>query len=194
MRAIRSTNSRRMRSTGSARRITCAATSRRHSPLSKGCFATTRNPQGARRAAEGGLLPDRDEAGGRGTRDARPRRAGVSGFRGRRRGESAPRAHRHARRLRKAHVRRDLDRPGGGEAPHHGDVPVAAGRGQCRRLADLLHPADRLPAALPVLRHRLRVPRRGMADGGAARGRGARIARATRLRHGRRAARTAATA
>ena len=35
-----------------------------------------------------------------------------------------------------------------------------------RRLADLLHTSNRLPAALPVFRHGLCVPRRRMADGG----------------------------
>ena len=186
-----STNSRRTRSTGSARRITCAATFRRRSPPSRGCFATI---PGTRKAPDALLkagycqieLKRRPRAG-----DARPRRAGVPGLPGRRRGAGAPRAHRRARRLRKAHVRRNVGRPGSGETPHHGDIPLAAGRGGCRRLADVLHPPDRLPAALPLLRHRLRVPWRRMAHRGAARGRGARIARAPRLRHGRRAARTA---
>src|SRR5690606_10383482 len=53
-------------------------------------------------------------------------------------------------------------RPGrrpGGPAPHHRDLPVAAGRGARRRLAHGLRPPDRLSAALPLLRHRLCLPR-----------------------------------
>ena len=81
--------------------------------------------------------------------------------------------------------------PAAAQTAHHGDLPLAAGRGGCRRLADVLRPPDRLPAALPVLRHGLRVPRRRVAHGRAPHRRGARVPRAARLRHRRRAARAA---
>ena len=43
---------------------------------------------------------------------------------------------------------------------HHRNLPVPAGRSPRRRLADRVRAPDRLPAALPVLRHRLCLPRR----------------------------------
>src|SRR3546814_18979904 len=43
------------------------------------------------------------------------------------------------------------------------DLPVAAGRSPRCRLADRVSAPDRLPAALPVLRHRLRLTWRAVA-------------------------------
>ena len=54
------------------------------------------------------------------------------------------------------------------DAPEdHRDLPLPAGGGRHRRHSHVLRAPDRLPAALPVLRHRVRVPRRGMVGAGA---------------------------
>ena len=67
-----------------------------------------------------------------------------------------------------------------GEPPQdHRDLRLDPGRGRRRRLADALHPPDRLSAALRLLRHGVRVPRRRLAHrrdlaGNCARGSGVR--------------------
>jgi outer membrane murein-binding lipoprotein Lpp len=55
---------------------------------------------------------------------------------------------------------RAFDKLKSGDSEDHRDLPVAAGRGPRGRLPDRVRAPDRLPAALPLLRHRLRLPRR----------------------------------
>ena len=76
-----------------------------------------------------------------------------------------------------------------GRAQDHRDLPFPAGRSRHRGHPDHVRAPDRLPAALPVLRHRLRVPRRRVVGArGDPRSACASSARAC-LRHRRRAAR-----
>ncbi|KAG1270124.1 hypothetical protein G6F65_013351 [Rhizopus arrhizus] len=70
----------------------------------------------------------------------------------------------------------------------HRDLHLAAGRSQYRRLADRVRAPDRLPTALPVLRHRLCLPRRHLVGHRRHRGRGAGPGRAPCLRDRWRAA------
>ena len=85
-------------------------------------------------------------------------------------------------------VARRCGRRIGGPPQAHRNLPVAAGRSPRRRLADRVRAPDRLPAALPVLRHRLRLPRRRVVGHRRDPGRSRQPRRAPRLRHRRRAA------
>ena len=85
-------------------------------------------------------------------------------------------------------VQTDAAAAAAGPAAHHRNLPVAAGRGARRRLADRVRAPDRLSAALPVLRHRLRLPRRRVVGHRRDPGRSRQARRAPRLRHRRRAA------
>ncbi|WP_456319547.1 YbgF trimerization domain-containing protein, partial [Leclercia adecarboxylata] len=63
--------------------------------------------------------------------------------------------------------------PAAAATEDHRDLPVPAGRSRYRRLADRVRAPDRLPAALHVLRYRLRLPWRHLVGHRRDRGRGA---------------------
>jgi tol-pal system protein YbgF len=80
----------------------------------------------------------------------------------------------------------------GGSPQAHRNLPVPAGRSPRCRLAHRVRAPHRLPAALPVLRHRVRLPRRRVVGHRRDPGRSRQPRRAPRLRHRRRTARAEA--